>query len=147
MMKYNSLKKYVANKIIAFVEQSLEYDKTRASIKEIEEKMSECRVEMMVNVDKMNAHRKEIDKKISPLLTTEQILNEHVQNLDKIYLSKKQELNDHYYLLQKAFVDYLKSKTTDYVYCRNLDPNEKRIDDLEAKINKLFFEGKDSNKA
>jgi len=161
MIKYSSFKKFVASKIIAFVEKSLDeqdfvkkraentlieftkefeknqcekYHRTNESIVEIEDKINDSRKEMFRNFDKMKTHRKEIDK-IVRSLNIEQILSEHVHNLDQIYISKKLDLNDHYYLLQKAFNDYVQTRPPEL---RN-EGLEDKIKALEDKMTAMFF--------
>jgi hypothetical protein len=66
---------------------------------------------------------------------------------DELFISKKneyaickQKLNDHFYVLQKAFNDYVKTKTKPEMpdYIKLFD---ERIKSLEEKILNMFFEG------
>ncbi len=113
-------------------------------IKEIQEDYERKYFYFKDSVIHLKAEIKKIESEKNEYLIKYNAAEQHFDDIfdgkKNEYSACKQKLNDHYYVLQKAFNDYVKTKTksenTDYAKLF-----DERIKSLEEKIVNMFFEG------
>ena len=154
-MKYNSLK----DKIEALIEQNEENKnlikkktETISNLKKIAEQNNELindlknrhDREIYFNKEKMIRVRKEMSAIKEEREKNNILIEKLTCNFEHAYEEHKQKLNSHYYVLQRAFNDYIKTKINNNDIMDALNKLESRLNDLEKQTLGLFFESNSS---